>query len=88
MDREDVLSFLTKLKKTISEDPAQTRIGSYNIRKLTIISCLNGSRIQMNLITDYGKLLYALKESRNFKINIYPDTLPQIFGPNTVFPYF
>jgi hypothetical protein len=38
MDREDILSFLTKLKKPISEDPKQTWIGSYNIRQLIIVS--------------------------------------------------
>ena len=38
MDREDILSFLTKLKKPISEDPKQTWIGSYNIRQLILVS--------------------------------------------------
>lgn len=38
MDREDILSFLTKLKKPISDDPKQTWIGSYNIRQLIIVS--------------------------------------------------
>ncbi len=38
MERSDILSFLTKLKKPISEDPKQTWIGSYNIRQLIIVS--------------------------------------------------
>jgi integrase len=38
MEREDILSFLLKLKKPISEDPKQTWIGSYNIRQLIIVS--------------------------------------------------
>ena len=38
IQREDILSFLTKLKKPISDDPKQTWIGSYNIRQLIIVS--------------------------------------------------
>ena len=38
MERSEILSFLTKLKKPISEDPKQIWIGSYNIRQLNIVS--------------------------------------------------
>jgi len=38
MEREDILSFLTKLKKPVLDDPKQTWIGLYNIRQMIIVS--------------------------------------------------
>ena len=49
MERSEILSFLTKLKKSIAEDPKQKLIGSYNIRQLIIVS-LNGYLILLNKI--------------------------------------
>jgi hypothetical protein len=61
MEREDILSFLTKLKKPISDDSKQTWIGSYNIRQLIIVSFFKWL-FDPNEHNYRLKLLYVLKK--------------------------
>ena len=38
MVKNDIISYLHKLRKPITEDPTQSWIGTYNIRQLIIVS--------------------------------------------------
>ena len=88
MDREDILSFLTKLKKPISEDPKQTWIGSYNIRQLIIVSFFKWLFDPNEHNYRLRKTPLCVQKYRNFHIKIYPDILPPISGQKMIFPYF
>ena len=64
MERSEILSFLTKLKKPVSEDPKRTWIGSYNIRQLIIVSFFKW-------LFDPTEHDYKLRKSISFDLCVY-----------------